>query len=82
MTNEIISILVGAVAPFILKFLGKVGLKGVAMLWVSYAVAVALAVGVTFATGQFQLADVAESVTVIVATSQTIFHIFKSKLKA
>lgn len=81
MTNEIISVLVGAVAPFILKFLGKLGLKGVAMLWVSYAVAIVLAVGVTFATGQFNVADVAASVTVIVATSQTIFHTFKGKIK-
>lgn len=82
MTNEIISVLVGAVAPFILKALGKVGLKGVAMLWVSYAVAIVLAVGITFATGQFEVADVAQSVTVIVAISQTIFHTFKDKLKA
>lgn len=82
MTNEIISILVGAVAPFILKGLSKLGLEGVAMLWVSYAVAIALAIGTTFATGQFEVGDVAKSVTVIVAISQTIFHTFKEKLKA
>ena len=82
MTNEIISVLVGAVAPFILKGLGKLGLQGVAMLWVSYAVAIALAVGITFATGQFEVGNVAQSVTVIVAISQTFFHTFKEKLKA
>lgn len=81
MTNEILSFIIGAVAPFILKGLNKVGLKGVGMLWASYAVSVLLAVGVTLWSGQFNVADVAESVTVIVATSQTIFHLFKDKIK-
>lgn len=82
MTNEIISFIIGAVAPFIISGLGKLGLKGVGMLWASYAVSVALAVGVNLFNGQLDVAEVTKSVAVIVATSQTIFHTFKAKLQA
>lgn len=81
MTNEILSFLIGAVAPFIIQALRKVGLKGVGMLWGSYGVSVGLAVAITLFSGKLEPADVAQSVTVIVATSQTIFHLFKDKLK-
>ena len=81
MQAEIISLLIGVVAPFVFSLLGKVGLKGVGMLWVTYGLSVGLAVLVTFLSGELNLADVSASVGIIVATSQTIFHTFKAKLK-
>lgn len=81
MQAEIISLLIGAVAPFVFSLLGKVGLKGVAMLWVTYAISVGLAVLTTLLYGELNVADVSSSVAIIVGTSQTIFHAFKAKLK-
>lgn len=81
MQTELISVLIGVVAPFVFSLLGKIGLKGVAMLWVTYGLSVGLAFLVNFVSGELNLADVGASVALIVATSQTIFHTFKSKLK-
>ena len=81
MQTELISLLIGVVAPFVFSLLGKVGLKGVAMLWVTYGLSVGLAFLVNFVSGELNLADVGASVGIIVATSQTIFHSFKAKLK-
>ena len=75
--NEILAFVVGLIAPYLTSILTKFGLIGVVALWVSYGVSVVLATAVTFITGATDWSDISATITIIVATSQTIFHALK-----
>lgn len=77
--NEILALISGILAPFLTKLLTRFGLQGVTALWASYLVSVLLAVAVTVLTGAINWSDVTATITIIVATSQTIFHAMKPK---
>ena len=77
--NEILAFIVGLIAPYLTSLLTRFGLQGVTALWVSYLVSVVLAIIVTLITGTLNLSDVTATVTIIIATSQTIFHALKPK---
>lgn len=70
--NEVISIIVSFVAPFLLQLLKKVGLSGTPMLWVVYGVSVLLSFAINFLTGTLDFTNVSVSVGIILAMSQTI----------
>ena len=81
MLNGFIGIVVGSIAPLITAFITRLGLTGIGALWASYAISVALAVLVTFATGEVNWANVSVTVATLTATSQTIFNIIKDRNK-
>lgn len=72
--EQVISFLVGVLAPFILSFLNKWGISGVKMLWIVYALSVIASIGINFVSGTLDLTNVTSSVVIINATASTIFH--------
>lgn len=72
--EQVISFLVGVLAPFIISFLNKWGISGVKMLWIVYALSVIASIAVNFLTGTLDLTNVTASVVIINATASTIFH--------
>jgi len=79
MLEQGLSLIVGIIAPFLFSLLNKIGLKGVPMLWVVYVISVIVAIGINAITGTLDFSNVSVSVGVIVATAQTVFHLFKDK---
>lgn len=74
--NEVVSVIVGLIAPILFSLLKRVGLSGVPMLWVVFGVSIGAAVLVNLVSGTLTTGDVATSAGIIVATAQTIYHAF------
>lgn len=76
-----ISMVLGMLAPFVIKFLRGAGIKGVGLLWVLYAISAAIGVGVLAMSGNLDLSNASVTVGAVVASAQTVYQLFKDKLK-
>lgn len=77
MNTHLVSFITSFLVPAITQLLKHYfGLSGRAAYWAHVGVSIVLAVAVVVGTGQFNAGDLLASLSIIVATAQTIYHGF------